>query len=122
LRRINLCRTLGIMTRKTVPLPNAGWISDYVSPTSHRHALLAERVHLAPDDLRGEGKVLAALIEVGRQVLEEQVERALYDQLYGGGLPDDETAGAFALYDEEADAALAAGTVRPSPDAEQAPR
>jgi len=110
------------MARKTVPLPDAAWLSDYVSSTSHRHALLAERLHLAPEDLRGEGKVLAALIEVGRQVLEEQVERGLYDELYGGGVPDDDTAGAFALYDTEADAALAADTAGPSQAAEQGPR
>lgn len=112
---------MSIMVRKTVPLPDAAWVSDYVSATSQRHALLAERVHMAPDELRGEGRVLAALVEVGRQVLEEQAERWLYDELYAG-MPDDDTAGAFAIYDAEADEALADSAAGRAGSAEQTPR
>lgn len=92
------------MIRKSVALVDAAWVPAYVEVASTRHALLAARLHTTAEALDSESKVLAGLIELGRRVVEEDAETALYNEEYGGGL-DEETAAAFAMYDAEAQAA-----------------
>lgn len=87
-------------------LADVSWVPDFVEVQSRRHALLAERLHTTPQALDSESKVLAGLIELGRQVVEDEAETALYNEHYRDGV-DDETAAAFALYDVESAAAVA---------------
>ena len=103
------------MIRKSVALADAHWVSAYVEAASSRHRLLAARLQADPESLDSESKVLAGLIELGRRVVEDDAETALYDEHYGDGT-DAETAAAFALYDAEASTATAAEVSREASD------